>query len=113
MYEKTFPNKRFKKTIEFLEKHVSDTESILDLGVVNPFTKIMQECGYSIENTQGEDLDTDTSTIENSDAIIKGSEELPTEIEEFLKTSDKPVLDYFHVSEFDTAYTEFYLNKVL
>ena len=70
MYEKTFPNKRFIKTIEFLEKHVSDTESILDLGVVNPFTKIMQERGYSIENTQGEDLDTDTSTIENSDANI-------------------------------------------
>lgn len=70
MYEKTFPNKRFKKTIEFLEKHVSNTESILDLGVVNPFTKIMQERGYSIENTQGEDLDTDTSTIENSDANI-------------------------------------------
>jgi len=70
MYEKTFPNKRFKKTIEFLEKHVSNTESILDLGVVNPFTKIMQEHGYSIENTKGEDLDTDTSTIENSEANI-------------------------------------------
>jgi len=70
MYEKTFPNKRFKKTIEFLEKHVLNTESILDLGVVNPFTKIMQKHGYSIENTKGEDLDTDTSTIENSEANI-------------------------------------------
>ena len=53
------------------------------------------------------------NAIENSDAIIKGSEELPIELEESLKTTDKPVLDYFHVSEFDTAYTEFYLNKVL
>ncbi|PCH53968.1 MAG: glycogen synthase, partial [Flavobacteriaceae bacterium] len=53
------------------------------------------------------------NAIENSDAIIKGSEELPAELEEFLKTTDKPVLDYFHVSEFDTAYTEFYLSKVL
>jgi starch synthase len=53
------------------------------------------------------------NAIENSDAIIKASEELPSELEEFLETSEKPVLDYFHVSEFDTAYTEFYLNKVL
>ena len=53
------------------------------------------------------------NAIENSDAVIKASEELPTALEEFLETSDKPVLDYFHVSEFDTAYTEFYLNKVL
>jgi len=53
------------------------------------------------------------NAIENSDAVIKASEELPLELEEFLKTNDKPVLDYFHVSEFDTAYTEFYLNKVL
>ena len=53
------------------------------------------------------------NAIENSDAVIKASEELPIELEEFLNTSDKPVLDYFHVSEFDTAYTEFYLNKVL
>lgn len=68
MYEKTFPNKRFKHTIGFLKKHVSNSESILDLGVVNPFTKIMQEHDYMVENTKGEDLDTDTSTIENSEA---------------------------------------------
>ena len=53
------------------------------------------------------------NAIENSDAVIKASEELPEALEEFLEKSDKPVLDYFHVSEFDTAYTEFYLNKVL
>ncbi|PWH83440.1 methyltransferase [Algibacter marinivivus] len=70
MYEKTFPNKRFKHTIEFLEKHVSGTESILDLGVENPFSSIMKEHGYSVENTKGEDLDIDTSTIENSKASV-------------------------------------------
>ena len=53
------------------------------------------------------------NAIENSDAVIKASEELPKELEEFLETIDKPVLDYFPESEFDTAYTEFYLNKVL
>ncbi|MEP3838008.1 MAG: methyltransferase [Algibacter sp.] len=70
MYEKTFPNKRFKHTIEFLEKHVNNTQTILDLGVVNPFSKIMQEHGFSVENTKGEDLDLDTSTIENSEADV-------------------------------------------
>ncbi|MFD1162683.1 methyltransferase [Hwangdonia seohaensis] len=70
MYEKSYPNKRFKHTIEFLKKHVSTTESILDLGVVNPFTKIMQDHGYKVENTKGEDLDFDTSTITNSEAEV-------------------------------------------
>ena len=66
MYEHTFPNKRFKHTLEFLKKHVSTSETILDLGVVNPFTKIMQEHGFTVENTQGEDLDLFTTTIDNS-----------------------------------------------
>lgn len=70
MYEKTYPNKRFKHTIQFLEKHIPKTESILDLGVVNPFTEIMLEHGYSVENTKGEDLDLNTSTIVNSDADV-------------------------------------------
>jgi len=35
------------------------------------------------------------NAIENSDAVIKASEELPSELEEFLKTSDKPVLRLF------------------
>lgn len=70
MYEKSFPNKRFKHTIEFLSKHVSTSETILDLGVVNPFTKIMQDHGYSVENTKGEDLDIDSSTIINSNADV-------------------------------------------
>ncbi|MDP5157819.1 MAG: methyltransferase [Flaviramulus sp.] len=68
MYEKTFPNKRFKHTIEFLKKHVSTSETILDLGVENPFSKIMIEHGFTIENTQGEDLDLDTTNNEKSEA---------------------------------------------
>ncbi|GAA4887814.1 hypothetical protein GCM10023311_09560 [Flaviramulus aquimarinus] len=70
MYEKTFPNKRFKHTIQFLQKHIPSSKTILDLGVVNPFTKIMQEHGYRVENTKGEDLDLDTSFIENSKADV-------------------------------------------
>jgi hypothetical protein len=70
MYEKTFPNKRFKYTIQFLEKHVSKTETILDLGIVNPFSKIMKQHDFKVENTQGEDLDTDVSTITKTNASV-------------------------------------------
>ncbi|MBJ6366823.1 methyltransferase domain-containing protein [Snuella sedimenti] len=70
MYEKTFPNKRFKYTLEFLKKHVSNSETILDLGVENPFSEIMKQHGFHVENTKGEDLDIDTSTISNSDATV-------------------------------------------
>ncbi len=70
MYEKNYPNKRFKLTLQFLKKHISNSETILDLGVVNPFTKIMQENGYSVENTLGEDIDLDTSIIENSNSDV-------------------------------------------
>jgi len=70
MYEKTFPNKRYKHTAEFLLQHISTDSKILDLGIENPFTKIMKEQGYDVENTKGEDLDLDTSTIENSNANV-------------------------------------------
>lgn len=53
------------------------------------------------------------NAIENSDAIIKGSEVLPDEIMTFLETCNKPVLDYPSAEEFDKAYTDFYLNQVL
>ena len=68
MYEKTFPNKRFKHTAKFLQKHISKDSEILDLGVENPFSKIMKEIGYSVKNTSGEDLDLDTLAITNSNA---------------------------------------------
>ena len=65
MYEKTFPNKRFKHTLEFLNKHISKTETILDLGVENPFSKIMKAEGFSVKNTTGEDLDNNQTALQN------------------------------------------------
>ena len=70
MYEKNFPNKRYKHTAEFLLKHISTDAKILDLGVENPFTQIMKQQGFAVKNTHGEDLDLDTSTIENSSASV-------------------------------------------
>lgn len=70
MYEHTFPNKRNKKTIGFLNQHLPKNSTILDLGVVNPFTEFMQKVGFEVENTTGEDLDIDTSAIENSKSEV-------------------------------------------
>jgi starch synthase len=53
------------------------------------------------------------NAIKSSDAVIKASESIPAELEAFLKTSEKPVLEYFSVDQFEEPYTEFYLNKVL
>jgi hypothetical protein len=70
MYEKTFPNKRYKHTLEFLTKAAPAPASILDLGVRNPFSELMETQGYKVTNTRGEDLDLDTSSVKNSTAEI-------------------------------------------
>ncbi len=53
------------------------------------------------------------NAIENSDAVIKASDDLPEAITDYLKNYDKPVLEYFTEDEFDNAYTEFYETQVL
>ena len=71
MYEKSYPSKRYSKTITFLEKHVTQPAQILDLGVENPFSEIMRSRGYTVENTGGEDLDLDLNgvTASKSDVV--------------------------------------------
>lgn len=70
MYENSFPNKRFKETLQFLTKVTPAPADILDLGVKNPFSEIMEKQGYRVTNTQGEDLDLDTSAVQNTSAEI-------------------------------------------
>lgn len=67
MYEKVYPQKRFRLTLAFLKKHVKPTDKILDLGVDNPFSQIMKREGFSVQNTTGEDLDNDQSALQDSD----------------------------------------------
>ncbi|RXG22718.1 methyltransferase domain-containing protein [Leeuwenhoekiella aequorea] len=68
MYEKTFPNKRYAITARFLQEVLPEGSSILDLGVENPFSKIMKTQGYHVQNTTGEDLDVDTIVAQNTTA---------------------------------------------
>jgi len=70
MYENTYPSKRFQHTLAFLKKHISTEETILDLGFENPFSKIMVEQGYSVQNTKGEDLDVDFTSVQESSAEV-------------------------------------------
>jgi len=51
--------------------------------------------------------------IENSDAVIRGSEDLKEEISTLIDNLDIPVLDYQPLESFTEAYSEFYLNEVL
>ena len=56
MYPK-IPHKRYQYTLEFLQKVLPSPATILDLGVRNPFSEIMEKNGYTVINTKGEDLD--------------------------------------------------------
>ncbi len=56
MYSK-LPLKRYNKTLAFLQSVLPAPATILDLGVRNPFTEIMEKHGYKVYNTIGEDLD--------------------------------------------------------
>lgn len=46
--------------------------------------------------------------IMNSDAVIKGSEKINPEIEEYIKNVNKPVLEYQTLETYVDAYNEFY-----
>jgi hypothetical protein len=70
MYEKIYPNKRFKLTLEFIKKHIDNSETILDLGVDNPFSKIMKEEGFKVKNSTGEDLDQDQSVFQKQETTV-------------------------------------------
>jgi starch synthase len=75
------------------------------------FDNIVEEKTESISNPNYINLL--KNAIENSDAVIKGSESIPEELNEFLDSSEKPVLDYKPIEEFGDSYPEFYLEKVL
>jgi starch synthase len=51
--------------------------------------------------------------IDYSDALIIGSEEIPKELQDYIKDSEKPFLNYHSLETFAEAYTEFYNTKVL
>ena len=67
MYENSYPEKRYSNTLQFLKSHIKPSSKILDLGVKNPFSEIMESNGYSVSNTSGEDLDFVTNAVQTSE----------------------------------------------
>ncbi len=65
MYENSFPSKRYQITLDFLSKHISKDANILDLGIPNPLSKLMQEKEHKVSNTKGEDLDLETNVVKD------------------------------------------------
>lgn len=51
--------------------------------------------------------------IENSDAVIKGSDSIPDEISEFIKQKEIPLLEHNINEEATGIYSDFYLTEVL
>lgn len=64
MYAK-LPTKRYKHTLAFLQSVLPAPATILDLGVRNPFSEIMEQHGYTVINTKGEDLDEFPEIVKN------------------------------------------------
>ena len=64
MYSK-IPSKRYAHTLAFLQSVIPAPATILDLGVRNPFSEIMEQNGYTVINTQGEDLDLQPEVVKN------------------------------------------------
>ena len=64
MYSK-LPSKRYKHTLQFLQSVLPAPATILDLGVRNPFSEIMEQNGYTVINTNGEDLDELPQIVKN------------------------------------------------
>ena len=70
MYENNFPTRRYNLTLNFVKQHISKNEEIFDLGVENPLSDLLKSNGYTVTNTNGEDLDLDCSSIQNNKADI-------------------------------------------
>ena len=60
---KTVPKKRYRHTVEFLQSVLPAPATILDLGVRNELSEILESYGYTVYNTMGEDLDLEFTNV--------------------------------------------------
>ena len=49
-YTHLLPKKRYERTLAILKKYAPQGATILDVGVVNPFSELMQAEGYTVRN---------------------------------------------------------------
>ncbi len=60
--------RRFNRTRAFVQKHLPNEASLLDLGTPNSLSDFLANAGYSVQNTKGENLDTDYHAYLNTGA---------------------------------------------
>lgn len=53
------------------------------------------------------------TAVDNSDAVIIAGDNIPEELNKYLKKLEKPVLDYKSPEDFSSAYQDFYNSQVL
>jgi hypothetical protein len=53
--------------MDFLQSVLPAPATLLDLGVRNELSEIMESYGYKVINTEGEDLDTDLDLVKNAE----------------------------------------------
>lgn len=59
--------RRFQKSISFVEKHLDEGSHILDLGIDNKLAQQIRNRGYKVDNTDfGVDLDDDYRVVEGA-----------------------------------------------
>jgi hypothetical protein len=66
MYRVT-PKKRYSRTIDFLQSVLPAPATLLDLGVRNELSEIMESYGYEVINTEGEDLDQNLERVKKAE----------------------------------------------
>jgi len=59
-------NRRYVRTLQFMRETLPPPARILDLGAPNPFSHIMQEQQYEVQNTQ-DDLDETPEVVQGRD----------------------------------------------
>ncbi len=67
---KSVLEKRYDKTISFLKEAVPPPAKIFDLGTRNPLSILMEENGYEVINTKGEDLDLQPDSVRKYEADL-------------------------------------------
>ena len=60
--------RRFNRTRAFVQKHLPNKASLLDLGTPNSLSDFLGNAGYTVQNTKGENLDTDYHAYLNTGA---------------------------------------------
>ncbi len=67
--------RRFRKTLRFLKEHISKSERILDLGIVNSLSELMIRDGYQVENTPAQtDLDFNYEIVKEDYDVVTAFE---------------------------------------